>query len=166
MKVSLENLYHFSCDSCKNWWSIGDYVWGKQTHMWCPHCGHKQELPKEALTGDDFKPVYPEIGSVYQHRKHDPQSKKFHQYRVNLIIQAGKSPDPCYGRGIARFRHTTTGELHQPVGRRECHSRPPVLSEPHIAYTNTDVYNCDPEWIHCLRPLSEFMDGRFTLVEG
>jgi hypothetical protein len=43
---SLEQLYHFHCDSCGGWWSIGDWV--KTEKINCPHClvrGVTQELP-------------------------------------------------------------------------------------------------------------------------
>ena len=44
MKSSVEVLYHFTCDSCKNWWSIAmeKHGWNPK-EMWCPHCGSKQK---------------------------------------------------------------------------------------------------------------------------
>jgi len=40
---SWERIYHFSCGSCKNWWSYAteedSYKW-KSRKMTCPHCGH------------------------------------------------------------------------------------------------------------------------------
>jgi DNA-directed RNA polymerase subunit RPC12/RpoP len=47
MIVSLENLYHFNCDSCKKWWSIGDAPKDLQTRNWfCPYCGFSQVIEK------------------------------------------------------------------------------------------------------------------------
>ena len=52
----VEILYHFTCNSCKNWWSIAMEKTGwKPKKMWCPHCGCKQ-------TSDllDFEEFYKE----------------------------------------------------------------------------------------------------------
>lgn len=40
--VSTEILFHFSCDRCGKWWSVGD--WNPQPKMYCPHCGTTQEI--------------------------------------------------------------------------------------------------------------------------
>lgn len=56
MKASVEQLHHFNCSSCDRWWSIGDFLWGSQGHLWCPWCGHKNELPEQPLTAKDFVP--------------------------------------------------------------------------------------------------------------
>jgi hypothetical protein len=39
MTPYLEYLYHFNCDHCSNWWSIGDWV--PAVSIICPHCGKK-----------------------------------------------------------------------------------------------------------------------------
>jgi len=36
---TIETLYHFSCEKCKKWWSIGDPFWASYKTMTCPHCG-------------------------------------------------------------------------------------------------------------------------------
>ena len=50
-----ERIYHFTCGSCKNWWSYAlqtEYFgwrtpncpywnWKNWTQFTCPHCGHK-----------------------------------------------------------------------------------------------------------------------------
>ena len=42
--ASIEILYHFTCKSCKNWWSIAmEKPEWKPKEMWCPHCGYKQK---------------------------------------------------------------------------------------------------------------------------
>ncbi|HLC58446.1 MAG TPA: hypothetical protein VJI68_01150 [Candidatus Nanoarchaeia archaeon] len=40
VKKSHENLFHFICEFCNKWWSIGD---APETQEWfCPWCGKKQ----------------------------------------------------------------------------------------------------------------------------
>ncbi|WP_167315620.1 hypothetical protein [Nostoc punctiforme] len=39
MKVSLEYLYHYSCDHCQKWWTIGDIKPDINSQALCPHCG-------------------------------------------------------------------------------------------------------------------------------
>ena len=44
MMSSVEVLYHFTCEKCKNWWSIAMEKTGwNPKEMWCPHCGSKQK---------------------------------------------------------------------------------------------------------------------------
>lgn len=39
--TSVEILYHFTCERCKNWWSIAMEKTGwNPKKMWCPHCGY------------------------------------------------------------------------------------------------------------------------------
>jgi hypothetical protein len=57
VKHSVEILYHFTCEECKNWWSIATepprsrYLVGKDgwrpKEMWCPHCGYKHKEIKQ-----------------------------------------------------------------------------------------------------------------------
>jgi hypothetical protein len=47
-KLSVETLYHYSCPSCKKWWSIGDI---KLDKAYCPHCG----LFADTFTSGDTK---------------------------------------------------------------------------------------------------------------
>ena len=38
-----EVIWHFTCDSCRNWWSIGaSDAWLPQK-LFCPHCAHFHE---------------------------------------------------------------------------------------------------------------------------
>lgn len=37
MKISLELLFHYRCDSCDRWWSIAD-VPPREKWTQCPHC--------------------------------------------------------------------------------------------------------------------------------
>jgi rRNA maturation endonuclease Nob1 len=37
-KISREILYHFRCEACQKWWSIGDAPAGKKS-WYCPWCG-------------------------------------------------------------------------------------------------------------------------------
>lgn len=39
--ISKEMLYHFQCDDCKKWWTIGDAPEDK-CDWFCPWCGHEQ----------------------------------------------------------------------------------------------------------------------------
>ena len=51
--ASTETLYHYTCERCKNWWSIAiDKEGWNPSKMWCPHCGHihyKQEINYENM---------------------------------------------------------------------------------------------------------------------
>jgi hypothetical protein len=42
--MSIEILYHFSCDECHGWWSIAmENFYGVENRKWfCPWCGVKQ----------------------------------------------------------------------------------------------------------------------------
>lgn len=53
MKVALEYLFHFKCDSCEKWWTIGDYANASDTYhikytmnsiITCPHCKYENEI--------------------------------------------------------------------------------------------------------------------------
>jgi rRNA maturation endonuclease Nob1 len=45
-KISIEKLFHFSCPSCKKWFSIGDFPKSKK-HVYCPWCGKKLQVEIE-----------------------------------------------------------------------------------------------------------------------
>jgi hypothetical protein len=49
-EVSIEQLYHFKCHVCQNWWSIGD--WQPVPHLYCPHCGIKAPVKEIKQHGD------------------------------------------------------------------------------------------------------------------
>lgn len=40
MQVYLELLYHYRCDKCQKWWSIGDIAPEITQKVYCPHCQH------------------------------------------------------------------------------------------------------------------------------
>ncbi len=45
MKVHLELLYHFKCDNCNHWWTIGDYanvinLNEIERAVYCPSCSY------------------------------------------------------------------------------------------------------------------------------
>ncbi len=48
IRYSTETLYHFNCDECGRWWSVGDHQIsvGCET-MTCPHCGIEQRVEKK-----------------------------------------------------------------------------------------------------------------------
>ena len=55
-----ETIWHFICDSCRNWWSISfnkdDHFYGRKEpkKLYCPYCKH--EHAHENLTiGSDEK---------------------------------------------------------------------------------------------------------------
>jgi hypothetical protein len=54
MKVYLENIYHFTCDSCNLWWSIGDFPFGMFKSLFCPYCGVTNKLDEQVQTGENF----------------------------------------------------------------------------------------------------------------
>ncbi|MEH1789992.1 MAG: zinc ribbon domain-containing protein [Nostoc sp.] len=39
MKVFLEYLYHYRCDFCQKWWTVGDIQPNIEQELFCPHCG-------------------------------------------------------------------------------------------------------------------------------
>jgi ribosomal protein L37AE/L43A len=39
-EVYLEHLYHYSCKSCKRWWTVADIPPAVGGSFTCPHCGH------------------------------------------------------------------------------------------------------------------------------
>ena len=43
IKYSLEELYHFHCEECNGWFSIGDFRFDK-SGLFCPNCGWYGEL--------------------------------------------------------------------------------------------------------------------------
>jgi DNA-directed RNA polymerase subunit RPC12/RpoP len=45
IRYCLEKLYHFSCDECGKWFSVGD--WTRAKKMTCPHCGIEQGVEKK-----------------------------------------------------------------------------------------------------------------------
>jgi len=42
-KVSKESLFHFLCESCKQWWSVSDAP-AEKTEWYCPWCGTLQRF--------------------------------------------------------------------------------------------------------------------------
>ena len=38
--ISIEKLFHFSCEFCNKWWTIGDAEPERQ--YFCPWCGKEQ----------------------------------------------------------------------------------------------------------------------------
>ena len=50
IRYSIETLWHFSCEACGKWWSIGDHQAHDKQELTCLHCGTKGELaPAEPL---------------------------------------------------------------------------------------------------------------------
>lgn len=59
MQYSTEVLHHFTCDTCKMWWSISaiaEMIVNKKG-WWCPWCGRQHIPPHENIT----------IGQQHQH---------------------------------------------------------------------------------------------------
>lgn len=50
-KYSIETLFHFTCSSCKNWWSYASEEHHAPSHMFCPHCGQNDST-------DDADPLH------------------------------------------------------------------------------------------------------------
>jgi len=48
-KYTVEKLYHFQCESCDQWWTIGD--WDKSPSyngkLNCPNCGASAQCVKK-----------------------------------------------------------------------------------------------------------------------
>ena len=111
--------------------------------------------------------IVPAPGQTYIHHKHNPADGKWHKYEVVGIVE----PWPeIPSRDIRthwyfsqQYRHTGTGDLVVLTGCGTWIFAD--VSEPHVAYKNTHPDLCDPEWVYCLRPLGEFTDGRFFLLE-
>lgn len=51
---SKEILYHFSCDKCGGWWTIGDFQ-NFDFELYCPHCNHKSK--PEKINKDDLPTI-------------------------------------------------------------------------------------------------------------
>ena len=51
MKYSREVLYHFSCESCYNWWTYpATHAPDFNTKTWfCPHCLHEHKPPHKEI---------------------------------------------------------------------------------------------------------------------
>ena len=170
MKVSIEHLYHFSCDLCQRWWAIADYKWGSQSTMFCPHCGHTNTLPGKPLTGDDFMAAkasrrgadMPRPGEIY--RQHDPAVDQWHEYEVIAIVEPGDRSM----RGMHTFRwdlkftNTEQDRQHQLIhlGSKICAI--PAVEARAVAYVSN--HPDAPRRQAWLRPLAMFMDGGFTRV--
>jgi hypothetical protein len=105
----------------------------------------------------------PTPGSIWQHRKHDPENGKWHEYEVICVALDGECLDMS---SCAYFTtiHTETQRWHDvcptQLGDDWMYYLWPAVDEPHVIYKSTrdDSGKC---WA---RPLSMFMDGRFTEV--
>ena len=55
MTYSTERLFHFSCQTCHNWWSIAHTDEWKPKSLYCPHCGqvHKYNVKGELTNPED-----------------------------------------------------------------------------------------------------------------
>lgn len=49
IEYSIEKLFHFKCELCKKWWSIGDAPIDLQQKLYCPFCGQLQNIKEEKL---------------------------------------------------------------------------------------------------------------------
>ena len=49
MEGHKEKIWHFTCQSCKDPWSIASSDKGIPTEMFCPHCGKKHTHNKELM---------------------------------------------------------------------------------------------------------------------
>ena len=50
-EYTVEQLYHFTCGECKNWWSYASTEYNGEIprgiEMNCPHCGHKADFEQK-----------------------------------------------------------------------------------------------------------------------
>ncbi|MEM9947989.1 MAG: hypothetical protein AAF810_18275 [Cyanobacteria bacterium P01_D01_bin.36] len=167
MKASIERLYHFNCDACQKWWAIADFPWGSQSSMWCPWCGHENTLPDKPMTGDDFingqTALNPAPGQIYRHYKHNPAAEKWHEYEVIGIVEAGP-PTHAAESSYTNATHTETGQVYGLLKSLRSDSElwwcTPGLNDRCVLYRNTKNKT---RW---LRPLNDFVDGRFELVNA
>lgn len=109
----------------------------------------------------------PTPGQIYRHRKHSPNTGRYHEYEVVGIAEPWPK-DPSDKRDRThylfpnQYLHTDTGKLMSLTGCAQWIYAD--VDELHVAYKNTQSDLCDPDWVFCLRALSEFVDGRFKLV--
>jgi|MDTB01.2.fsa_nt_gb hypothetical protein len=54
MSNSIEILHHFSCTSCRGWWSIALEKVMKPRYLYCPWCGHNDYYEVETDEQTDF----------------------------------------------------------------------------------------------------------------
>lgn len=107
------------------------------------------------------------VGQVYRHRKHDPSAGHCHEYTVVGIVEPwpedpSKKQDRTHWIFPNQYRHTATRDLISLTGCAQWIYAD--VDELHVAYKNTQPDRCDPNWVYCLRPLREFVDGRFRLM--
>ena len=110
----------------------------------------------------------PTPNQTYRHRKHDPAAGHWHEYKVIGVVEphqdgSGDGPIRTHYYYPQQYRHTGTEELVVLIG---CGGR--IFADvtgSHVAYKNTRPKLCNPDWVFYLRPLEEFTDGRFCLIE-
>lgn len=44
IRAIVEEILHFTCDQCKNVWSIPTMESYRPKELHCPYCGHKDEI--------------------------------------------------------------------------------------------------------------------------
>ena len=52
MRITSETIWHFTCDTCKNWWSISSMDGWKPKKLFCPHCGHQHSYTHEVMVAE------------------------------------------------------------------------------------------------------------------
>jgi hypothetical protein len=113
--------------------------------------------------------IYPYPGTIWRHRKHNPPDH-WHEYMVIGVNSPGPSPDNACQYFTCRDAETL--ELWDVAANGEgtwlyqCYQREDGKiiwrDVPTVVYKSTQNLLALP-WV---RPLDEFLDGRFTLING
>lgn len=111
-----------------------------------------------------------EPGSLWQHRKHDPERGEFHQYRLILTTQPSRNRnDSGSPKGeTQRILHAkccnTLRNLWVHCGRSGHFVLNPQskewLTEPMVLYRSLTA-----DELPWARPMNEFLDGRFISIQ-
>lgn len=55
MEIYLEYLYHFKCEKCESWWSVGSVQVLVNEVYFCPFCGHENTVESIDASGNKKK---------------------------------------------------------------------------------------------------------------
>lgn len=94
MEAYLERLYHYRCDHCQKWWTVGDIAPQINQEMHCPHCGKKNVIQgvTEAAseTPNSNTEIYWDgrkfIAQENPHRSH-LEAVQIHQYKTTQFLK-------------------------------------------------------------------------------
>lgn len=69
MQICIEYLYHYRCDACQQWWSVGDIQPIPGKTIYCLHCGTPDIVPDVIENGDGEILSYDSEKCLYREKK-------------------------------------------------------------------------------------------------